>query len=377
MRGLRFALYRRGILFLLAVCLGFGQYGFAVPQIEPAVFTKWFNRSFGGVLNVPESVRNKALTYGYVFVGGWGNELAPGYFSGNISELKALGVPEDHIHRIFPPSTQGLSQNAEFVRTQITNWKGPEKLVLIGHSRGGLDALLFALKNPDFTEKRVEAVFLIQAPFKGSGLADYLVGEGIALDERMPSFARKAFYWLGEAERRILRRWTGHGLADLTHQQAKESWEKRLQSHVATSPGLRGKVFYIRSAVEPQKQTPYFWASSWYLSTYYGKNDGLVTLEDQFLSQLGQRLNIVGCGHHDLTGSFPLTFATSNFRKALSRSVFMAVGQPEQNSIKEVAAVKSPLWPVSTGKQIPVRRFGWREGSFHRLASGSETTERR
>ena len=73
------------------------------------------------------------------------------------------------------------------VRDKILGFAGdrPERLILIAHSRGACDALTFALREPGFVRDRVEALLLIQGAFGGTGLADYVLGEGEPMDDRM------------------------------------------------------------------------------------------------------------------------------------------------------------------------------------------------
>ena len=158
------------------------------PVISPAEFRRHFDAARNGKLSIPDEAIEEARCFRYVFVGGFHSERLPGYFAQNAKELRAKGVPKRAIHYIYPSSGETVDGNAEMVRTSFEDiaCQGTEKLVVIAHSRGSCDALAFALQNPEFVEKHVHSLFLIQGPFGGTGLADYVVGEGPPIDKRMP-----------------------------------------------------------------------------------------------------------------------------------------------------------------------------------------------
>ena len=52
-------------------------------------------------------------------------------------------------------------------------------------------------------------------------------------------------------------------------------------------------------------------------------------LEDQTFPGLGKSLIVIKTDHAGLTISLPLGTTTERFRRTLSRTIFMAVGQPE------------------------------------------------
>ncbi len=107
----------------------------------------------------------------------------------NAQELRARGVPRDAIHFIYPSSHKSIEENAEAVRASIRGDRRDrsESLVVVAHSRGACDTLAFALENPQFVRTRVRGLFLVQGPFGGTGVADYVAGEGsTSLDPQIP-----------------------------------------------------------------------------------------------------------------------------------------------------------------------------------------------
>ena len=113
----------------------------AAPSVSPEQFTEWYRTHLSAVpggLRIPDAVATKARHYHYVFIAGFLNEAVPGYFTNNISELWALGVPAGNIHTIYPASGKSVEDNSELIREQVKDClgEGAEKIVIIGHSRG-------------------------------------------------------------------------------------------------------------------------------------------------------------------------------------------------------------------------------------------------
>src|SRR5262249_34070830 len=147
----------------------------------------------GGRLAIPEPVARRARGFRYVFVGGFRAGPMPGYFAQNAAELRAIGVPRRRIHFLFPSSRHSVEENRAAVRDELGRIaeEGPERLVVIAHSRGACDALAFALHGPQLVRDRVKALFLVQGAFGGTGLADYLLGTGEPMDGSMPHGHRR------------------------------------------------------------------------------------------------------------------------------------------------------------------------------------------
>ena len=133
-----------GLLTVLALQLAAGDPPASDPVIVPADFRDYFNAARTGKLEIPEEALAEARHYRYVFVGGFHNERLPGYFSQNAKELRAQGVPKRAIHYIYPSSRETVAGNARMVRERFEDivCEGPEKLIVIAHSRGSCDALL-------------------------------------------------------------------------------------------------------------------------------------------------------------------------------------------------------------------------------------------
>ncbi|AGA27842.1 lipase family protein [Singulisphaera acidiphila] len=310
--------------------------------VDPSAFERWFEAARQGQLQIPAEVEREATRYRYVFVAGFWNERMPTYFTQNAQELRALGVPRDAIHFVYPSSHKSIEENADAVRGQFLEIAeaGPEPLVVIAHSRGACEALAFALENPEFVRTRILALFLVQGPFGGTGVADYVAGEGPSMDRRIPLRYRAIATLLDRLEKTKLKRGKHGGLADLTHQASENFWEQILEKHLSAIPIVGPKTFYVTSETSPSHLRLFKRATAWYLQTFSGPNDGVVALEDQSLPVLGTVLAVLDAGHSDLTNRGPSTRAPRRLRRALIQGIVMAVGSSEARPLTDAHAAR-------------------------------------
>lgn len=303
-------------------------------QDRPAPFQEWFRSAENGSLEVPPSVALEARSFRYVFVEGFHNERMPGYFAANIAELKALGIPRSRIHVISPSSRRSNEENAEDVRSRFLEIarEGPERLVVIAHSRGACDALAFALDNPKFVKDHVRAMFLIQGPFGGSGLAGYVSGSGKPMDRQMKLKHRMIAGLIGRLARAFANDEDLEVVDGMTPEASAAFWAKALDKNKETLAEVGSKTFFIRATLPPSRQRFPRRALAWYLQAYHGPNDGVVALKDQSLPGFGTVVATLEAGHSDLTCKKSTSRARRRDRQALSRSIVMAVGQPGSSS---------------------------------------------
>ena len=306
------------------------------PAILPGAFRVWFDAAADGRLAIPGPIASRASHRRYVFVAGLQNERMPGYFAQNIAALRDLGVPAEAIHRLGPSSDGTFEQNIGALRVDIHALAsiGPEPLVIIGHSRGACDALAFALREPRFVRERVEAIFLVQGPFGGSGVADYVLGEGEPMDRRMPRPARAAANLIGKAESIMLRRGRHSGIEDLASDSARRFWDRQLDERPEAAAVVGPRTYYLEGLAPPGAQPLFRRPVARYLETYYGPNDGMVAEGDQYLDGLGTRLGTFDVGHTDLTHRFPAARPKRRLRRALAEAVVMAVGRRPRHAPK-------------------------------------------
>ncbi len=333
----------RECLAFFALCFVPPAMAGTAPSVTPEQFRGWFDTAHQGRLEIPEPVLHSARGFRYVFICGLFNEKIPGYFAQNVKELRSRGIPRSSIHLIKPDSQQTIDENARAVRTELQSIaeQGPERLVLIGHSRGACDALVFAMQNPKFFEQHVHAMFLIQGPFGGTPVADYVAGEGAAMDRRMPTGYRLMGQAIGRAEPYLFKQDTHVAIASLNRKDSESFWKEILKSQSEAVPIVAPRTFYVTSQTSPSHHPLFQRVTGWYLGTYYGLNDGMVALEDQSLPGLGTVLAVLDAGHTDFTRRFPAARPKRRLRDALVDSIIMAVGNSNEKLAKPPSATRA------------------------------------
>ncbi len=129
-------------------------------------------RSARGASVLPEDARE----YLYLVVPGLYTERYPFYMNDIFARMTAEGLD----HRMVPIDTdQGVQRNAEDIRqTILSETEGGRRVVLIGHSKGGVDFASALALYPELRPK-VRAVLTLQAPWLGTPIADLIDNQGI------------------------------------------------------------------------------------------------------------------------------------------------------------------------------------------------------
>jgi predicted alpha/beta hydrolase family esterase len=227
----------------------------------------------------------------YVLVAGFLNETMVGYFKDNVSALKKNGVTEDHILVVKPPSKNSIEKNSEFLGSQLQQFisRGPEPLVIIAHSKGANEVLIWALQNPEFVRDHVRAIFMVQGAFGGSRLADFIEHKGHPVDKNMPEKYRIIFRIL-ELEGRHEGQVSHDGLQSLSSEATTKLWPTLMAQKPPALSLIDRKIFYILGSEDVPHLPLMTKALGSYLTTYYGKNDGVVLVQDQVVQGIGHVL---------------------------------------------------------------------------------------
>ena len=225
-----------------------------------------------------------AKNYVYLAVGGLFSGAAPKatYFQQNLDALKAAGLD---VGRVPVDTDMGVEYNAAIVRKAVLDAaKSGKKVVLIGHSMGGLDSAAALSLYPELKDK-VRALVTIQSPYGGSPMANDLVGNPVV--KTLVGGAIEAIG--GEVA-------CGE---DLTY----ESRQAFLKEH----PLPKGipTVCMASSTINPLSP---LYSSEEYLNARYGvKSDGLVCPVDAFIPG-SETVTLGGLDHLDSTMSGPHWF---------------------------------------------------------------------
>ncbi len=117
------------------------------------------------LLFVPGFMSNLASDSGYLP----NLPFMPEYFGRQIAYLRGRGLD---CRLVDIESETSIYANARKVIKEIE--QAPGKVLIVGHSKGGLDTLEALLKRPDLRRK-VHAVIAVQSPFFGSPVADLML----------------------------------------------------------------------------------------------------------------------------------------------------------------------------------------------------------
>jgi pimeloyl-ACP methyl ester carboxylesterase len=244
----------------------------------------------------------------FLFIAGFLHEAIPGYFIDNMAVTKELGADAS---ALFPSSGQTVSDTADVVRDEVlTRYQANKRpVVLVGHSKGGAEALLAVLRYPELvTLGVVEKVIVIQGALGGSPVADRLRSVG-AVGGLPVHF----------------------GLEALTREKARALFKLELEALRRKAPQetidfVFSKVFYVRACSGDGQVALELLPSYEFLKRQgSGKNDGLVLVEDQRLYEGGTDLGVLDSDHGSLTVSSFVSASTPRQRRAFTRALLREV----------------------------------------------------
>ena len=146
------------------------------------------------------------------------------------------------------------------------------------------------------------------------------------MDGKMPFGYRVLGQAMGRLEAQVLGQSKHQVITSALHRSSSRFWDGILDANSEAIPVVAPRTFYVTSQTGPSKHPLLQRTTAWYLNAYYGPNDGLVSLEDQSLPELGTVLAVLDAGHTDLTRRFPSGRLKKRLRWALVDAVIMAVG---------------------------------------------------
>ncbi|WP_426957350.1 hypothetical protein [Muricoccus radiodurans] len=217
--------------------------------------------------------------------------LAYGLFGEVIAALRPLGAEYMHAHVdwlraagadvsvVRCPTTAPIARNAVRIRDALL--ADPRPAILIGHSKGGLEALAALLE--DRAAAHCAALVALQSPFAGSPVADVVC-------------ARRALHRTAGTILRLIRG-NGEGIRDLTTA-SRTAWNA---THVTEVAALIARIPVVCVATRVEEAGAYRprprhrLLARWLERRGAGPNDGLVPVSSALLP--GAR-HIVLAGDH-------------------------------------------------------------------------------
>jgi pimeloyl-ACP methyl ester carboxylesterase len=217
-----------------------------------------------------------AKDFVYLSVGGLFSQAAPTYFDPNMDALAKAGC---EVGQVPVNTVDGVRHNAAIVRDTIMKYaQEGKKVVLIGHSMGGLDASAALALYPELKD-HVRALVTIQSPYGGSPMAGDLL-EVPGLKTIGGAVIKEVFG--GQVK----------CATDLTY----ASRQKFLEQH--PMPAGIPTVCMASSRLSPLSA---FFSTAEYMKVRYGLDtDGMVSPKDAFIPG-AQTVTLSGLDHGDST----------------------------------------------------------------------------
>jgi triacylglycerol lipase len=242
----------------------------------------------------------------FLAVGGLLSQYAPKelYFDDNLDALEDAGL---QVGRVPVDTDMGVEHNAAIVRQAVLDAaKDGKKVVLMGHSKGGLDSAAALAMYPELKE-HVRALVTVQSPYGGSPMAQDLLDNPLVR------------YGLGGAVEAL-----GGSIQageDLTYNSR--------QKFLAKYPMPEG-IPTVSMASTTFKPTSPLFAFQEYMQQRYGvKSDGLVVPQDAFIPG-SKAVTLHGLDHLESTITNPNPFKSYKPADITLSLVAMALKMPKE-----------------------------------------------
>lgn len=223
----------------------------------------------------------------FVLVSGLGNEQFPAYFSAFEAWLKTHDF--GHISKIHPSSLNTVSANQLSMKRKLLELYGKhrEPLVIIGHSKGSLEAAnTLATYAEEFPAEIVSHAIYANTPFQGSPYMAENIREFEATYGRFGNQYNPVYL---------------NALSVLRSLSTETILNDLRKSHAnPEAQSLSGRTFFVRTTQAPGKVSPTLKKSAEFLKNS-GPNDGLIPVANQKMMNFGTDLGVwTGIDHGDL-----------------------------------------------------------------------------
>lgn len=334
-------------LILLGFLIFFGQSQFT--QAKPKTLSQLWKLEQKNPRPLTENIKNLLMDRHMVLVPGIMNGLGywvSGYFQTINHVLETTFNTQSSYVGLW--SSQSTDQNSDHLNEELRSiyQKVNKPLILLGHSKGGAEALLTLLKNPDLIlDGIVDRAILIQAAIKGSPLLSSAI-----LDEATfrQLFIKPAFFFLRG------------GLESLRPEVAQKFINDAYATFESkTNPEERdyisSRISYIRSYTSKEnigygvfivlmgfpKDIDFLSPKLSFfdkIATTFNltRNDGLLRLADQLDERIGSEIGIVEADHMELVlggwaiskGIWRRRAVETTEKEALLKAIFRKIYEP-------------------------------------------------
>jgi hypothetical protein len=273
-----------------------------LPTLASADLASQVNAELGSPPpSVSPALRAEVQAHPVILISGVMGDLLPGYFAHNVESLHDdFGQPQTSVVR--PSSCAAIEQDAIALdaRFREVAARTGKSLLVIGHSKGGVEALLSVLEDPSLVRNGiVDKVVLISGAVGGSPVADHDTHDGQTGCLGVRSLV------------------TSHVRAVVSGALGALAPDDRAE--------LSRRVFYVRSEETTDKVTWVFKSMSRFLWAGFGPNDGALVTADQSLPDFGNDLGTLETDHTGLVGWGPYTRTSPEYKRGFTRALIKLI----------------------------------------------------
>ena len=266
------------------------EIGFSPSQIFQAVFRDLCDESkrhdYTSQLECPP------IKTTIVLVSGVFNEL----YRSAAFERGMLHLQEKFGIKYFVPRVhgrRGSTHNAQLLKTQLDEYVRDhpgEKLWILAHSKGGIDALHFLRRDTEFASNHIVGISTIASPIMGTPHADHLVVRMIQIFIKLEN---TTIYQKLDRGRDLLSKNVPLYLSE----NFQKTWFER------NSKDLPSNIFYSSMALESKWYKTHIWmVFAKFLFKNKGPNDGIVNVEQAHFPNYFSHINLGTIEGHHLSG---------------------------------------------------------------------------
>ncbi len=237
-----------------------------------------------------------------VLVSGFGNEFFRAEYFRDIVESLSKDYKMDlsKIHVVHSDSNLSADENVKIVNKKLQEVRGKgKKILLVGHSRGGLILMKMMLDQPELIrDDSIAKVVTIQSPLKGTPTASFLKD---MLEQFDPIMKYINGTLTDYCRCNMVCTLKMDGARSMDEEQTKiDVGSKISKLNDSDRAKLSGKTYYITSGFFNGESSEWTKLGTW-INKSKGDQDGTVPYQSQYIRGLGKRLaKLESIGHTDL-----------------------------------------------------------------------------
>lgn len=272
----------RLIYFFLAIVFGFSSASFAAPEFTQVDYEEWTNAFRRGRSAIKNLKIEDLSKYHVVFIGGYFNELAPGYFAKTSESVIKLGASGYTI--LMPSSSRTVEENSKLLHEEllrIHQEADGKPILAIGHSKGGVELMATVLAHPELLTRGIlKSIVTVQSPLTGCYLAT-CSSEMMKWTKSLPMLSG------------------GHSLSDQELKRMILDPLKRIPK--AIRKDISRQVHYVISQQQAELTALAITLGNRLIAAGTdAKNDGLVEEQKMFIKKFGEVLGTLKADHMEL-----------------------------------------------------------------------------